>query len=292
MGSKTMTRPRVIGLLVNPQKKIAVSFIEQIVSYLKENDIDCLISDKAFAESARLDDLYAPESSFSTSVDMVISLGGDGTILCAARCVGNSDIPIFGINLGGLGFMTASSKDTYLDDLAKLVTGEYTVEERMGLECAISGHDTTYRALNDVVVARESISRVIPLKVSINDEYLTTYTADGVIVSTPTGSTAHSLSAGGPIISPDTEVMLLTPICPHTLTNRPLIINKQSKIKISLKSSQGQGLITIDGQSVFHIQPDDLVTISCAPSSIKLISLETKSYFEILRQKLKWGGER
>jgi NAD+ kinase len=287
-----MIKPRTVGLLVNPQKEIALEFIKEIVSVLSAKGIACLISDEHFAKHADLSGIYAPESMFSDSVDMIISLGGDGTILRAARCVGKNDIPIFGINLGGLGFMTGSSRDSYLDDLEKIISGKYCIEERMTLECSIGGRDETFGALNDVVVSRESISRVISLKVYIDDEYLTTYTADGIIVSTPTGSTAHSLSAGGPIISPDTEMILITPICPHTLTNRPLITNKDSKIKILLKSSQGQGLITIDGQNVLHIQPENPVTITCAPYKAKLISVGTKSYFEILRQKLKWGGER
>lgn len=292
MGSKTVNNLKLIGLLANPQKDIAAEFVKKIISFLADRKIPCVVSDDDIARAAGYPDLFLPEEHFAGKIDMLISLGGDGTMLRSARCVGHAGIPIFGINLGGLGFMTASSRATYLDDLQKLLNGEFCIEERMALECAITGHRQKYVVLNDVVVSRESISRVIDLEVTIDNDYLTTYTADGIIIATPTGSTAHSLSAGGPIISPNTEVVLLTPICPHTLTNRPLIINKDSKIKISLNSSQGQGLITIDGQNVFHIHEDDAVTVSCAPYTIKLMSVGSKSYFEILRQKLKWGGER
>ena len=174
-------------------------------------------------------------------------------MLRAARIVGATAIPLMGINLGRLGFLTQSSPENLETALKMLASKKYSIEKRMTLVCNMETSGQDWRALNDIVISRESISRVISLKVLINKCYLTSYTADGLIIATPTGSTAHSLSAGGPILSPDNQNILLTPICPHTLTNRPLIVSKESEIKISLHSSQGEGLITIDGQNGFYL---------------------------------------
>jgi len=290
MGSKTMKKK--IGLLVNPKKKIAADVIKRIVNFAELKNWQCVISDKSAAGNAGYHDLFVEEKQLKDTVDIVIALGGDGTMLRAARLVGDRSIPLMGINLGRLGFLTQSSPENLEKALEMLALKKYSIEKRMTLECGIESSDEKWRALNDIVISRESISRVISLKVMIDDTYLTSYNADGVIIATPTGSTAHSLSAGGPILSPDNKNILLTPICPHTLTNRPLILSKKSCIKISLHSSQGEGLITIDGQTVLPLKEGQELTIKRSIYPINLITFDNLSYFTILRQKLNWGGER
>ncbi len=289
-----MKSPEIIGLLVNPQKSNMEEHIIKIVDYCIKIGLKCFINDLEIARKTGFHEKYLPEKEFCQRIDMVVSLGGDGTILRAARIIGDSGKPILGINFGGLGFLTESPPQKIEETLDNISKGNFYIQERMLLNASKEGEPESYIALNDVVVSGEAISRLIKLEVAVNGENLTTYTADGLIISTPTGSTAHSLSAGGPIISPDTEMILLTPICPHTLTNRPLIVNKDSEISIgvSLNPHPRKGLITIDGQTVFHIAKDERLIIKSAPFYIKLITFRTNSYFEILRQKLNWGGQR
>ncbi|MCP5462385.1 MAG: NAD(+)/NADH kinase [bacterium] len=184
--------------------------------------------------------------------------------------------------------LTGTAPQNPEDILTTVENGNFEIEDRMAIECFLSNGISSV-ALNDVVVSREAIARLIEIEVNINDEYLTTYVADGLIIATPTGSTAHSLSAGGPIVSPNAKGILLTPLCPHTLTNRPLIVDPTSVIRISLKSSTKDGLITIDGQQVYTVNQNDCVIIKVAPHPIKLVTLRARSYYEILRQKLNWG---
>ena len=290
MGSKTLKSK--IGLLVNPKKEIIVEVVKKIIDFAGSKGLQCFVSDKGVADNAECPDLFIEENRLQDTVDIIIALGGDGTILRAAKIAGDKGIPLMGVNLGRLGFLTQSSPKNLNRTLNMLASNKYSIEKRMTLVCNIESSNTKWRALNDILISRESISRVISLKVVIDDTYLTSYNADGVIIATPTGSTAHSLSAGGPILSPDNKNILLTPICPHTLTNRPLILSEDSCVKISLHSSQGEGLITIDGQTVFPLKEGQELTIKRSKYPVNLITFEDLSYFTILRQKLNWGGER
>jgi len=289
-----MKQPKTIGLLVNPQKSNMEEYIIKIIRYCDMTGLLCYINDEEYACKIGFSDRYLPDIEFCKKIDLLISLGGDGTILRAARLIGRYEKPILGINFGGLGFLTESPAHKLEETLDNIYRGDFSIEERMLLSASKIGQSEIFTAFNDVVVSGEAISRLINLEVAVNGEYLTVYTADGLIISTPTGSTAHSLSAGGPIVSPDTEMILLTPICPHTLTNRPVIVNKESEISIgiSMNSFLPKGLITIDGQTVFHIAKDERIVVKSAPFHIKLVTFKTHSYFEILRRKLNWGGQR
>lgn len=291
MGGETIKK---IGIFVNPEKQDVAEYLRKIAEYACSIGWDFFISDKDTATFAGYGNKYIPEHELAEKIDIMLALGGDGTILRAARYIGFQGKPILGINFGGLGFLTETAPEHLEDVLERLADGKFWVEERMALLCEKENRSSidSHIALNDIVVTCESISRLVQLEVTINGEYLTTYNADGLIISTPTGSTAHSLSAGGPILSPDTEAILLTPICPHTLTNRPIIVNKYSLIKILLNSSARDALITVDGQAVFPLKKGEYVNVKHSPHGIKLVTFHTHSNFEIMRKKLSWGGRR
>ncbi|HUJ19479.1 MAG TPA: NAD(+)/NADH kinase [Nitrospirota bacterium] len=234
-------------------------------------------------------------ASIPSLVEMIIVLGGDGTLLSAARHVADahSDVPIFGVNLGSLGFMAEVSLDELYDNLEKAIAGRLATEDRIMLTASvIRGGDrvSQYRVLNDAVVNKGALARMMELKVSVNEGHLTTFRADGLIVATPTGSTAYSLSAGGPIIYPTIHCFVLTPICPHTLSNRPIALPDNVVVTVCLISPSEDVTLTLDGQIGFPLLPKDIVEIKKSRFRMRLIKHPAKSYYEILRTKLKWGN--
>ncbi len=223
--------------------------------------------------------------------DVIVSLGGDGTILATARLVGHREIPILGVNLGKLGFLAEVSPDEIFEFIKKVCKGEYRIEERMILEASIKGENEKYFALNDIVIDRAGSTRVVDIETYINDEYLITYTADGLIISTPTGSTAYSLAAGGPIITPSSCVITLTPICPHTLTARSIVVPDDSIIKIRVEHHEKEIILTADGQIEHKVKPPIEIIVKKAKHKVKLIKRLEVSYFDVLRTKLMWGKD-
>lgn len=237
---------------------------------------------------------YKAES-IPSLVEMIIVLGGDGTLLSAARRVADahSDVPIFGVNLGSLGFMAEVSLDELYDNLEKAIAGKLGTEDRIMLTASVlreGNRMAQYRVLNDAVINKGALARMVELRVSVNEGHLTTFRADGLIVSTPTGSTAYSLSAGGPIIYPTIHCFVLTPICPHTLSNRPIALPDNVVVTVCLTSPSEDVYLTLDGQIGFPLLPNDVVEIKKSRFRIKLIKHPAKSYYEILRTKLKWGN--
>ncbi len=227
-------------------------------------------------------------------VEMIIVLGGDGTLLSAARHVADAhtDVPIFGVNLGTMGFMAEVSLDELYDNLEKAIAGRLGTEERMMLSASVirAGRRVAqYRVLNDAVINKGALARMMELKISVNDSLVTTLRADGLIVATPTGSTAYSLSAGGPIIHPTIHCFVVTPICPHTLSNRPIALPDTVTVEVCLTSLSEDVSLTLDGQIGFPLLPNDIIEIKKSRYRMKLIKHPVKSYFEILRTKLKWG---
>jgi len=228
-------------------------------------------------------------------VDMIIVLGGDGTLLSAARLVADSrkNVPIFGVNLGSLGFMAEVSLDELYSNLEKALAGKLLAEERMMLTAGIIRRGmkvSEYNVLNDAVISKGAIARMVSLDVSVGDDYLTSIRADGLILATPTGSTAYSLSAGGPIIHPALQCFVVTPICPHTLSNRPIAIPDSSIVRVKLVSRSEGVSLSLDGQVVSPLRLNDIVEVKKAKYRIRLIKHPTKNYYEILRTKLKWGN--
>jgi NAD+ kinase len=224
--------------------------------------------------------------------DLILVLGGDGTLLKAARLYGDRGTPILGVNLGGLGFLTEIALEEFYSILEKISQGDFQTETRMMLNAEIIRRDQVLEPtvfLNDVVINKGALARIIDLETSIDDQFLTTYRADGLIVATPTGSTAYNLAAGGPILHPALKTIIITPICPFTLTNRPIIVQDNAVIDIRLGAKSRDVWLTFDGQIGHPLQPGDLVRVQRASGQITLIKSPFKNYFEILRAKLKWG---
>ncbi len=230
-----------------------------------------------------------------SEVEMIIVLGGDGTLLSAARQVADAhaDVPIFGVNLGSLGFMAEVSVDELYDNLAKAIAGRLEIEERMMLSVEVTRDGrrlARYRVLNDAVINKGALARMMELRITVSDGYLTTLRADGLIVATPTGSTAYSLSAGGPIVHPTIHCFVVTPICPHTLSNRPIVLPDSAVVTVCLTSQSEDVSLTLDGQIGFPLMPNDVLEIRKSRFKMRLIKHPARSFYEILRSKLKWGN--
>jgi NAD+ kinase len=224
---------------------------------------------------------------------MIIVLGGDGTLLSVARLVGDHEVPILGVNLGGLGFLTEITLEELYRVLERVVQGDFVTDERVVLNAAVIRRGermVEFTVLNDAVINKGALARIIDLETTINGEYLTTFKSDGLIISTPTGSTAYNLSAGGPIVYPSLHCIIITPICPHTLTNRPIMIPDDVEIRAMLKTKQQEVILTLDGQQGFTLEFEDVVEVRKAEGHILLIKSPYRHYFEVLREKLKWGG--
>lgn len=229
----------------------------------------------------------------SSRADMVVVLGGDGTLISTARIIGERDIPILGVNLGSLGFLTEIALDELYPALEKCLAGDFRVSERIMLRAVVQrdGKETaSHLVLNDVVINKGALARIVDLKTKVNSLELATFKADGLIISTPTGSTGYSLSAGGPIVNPSMNCIVITPICPHTLTNRPIVIDDSSVVDITVKSLDDEDIyLTLDGQVGLELRSGDRIHVSRATHTAKLVMSEERDYFAVLRTKLKWG---
>ncbi|MGA2197531.1 MAG: NAD(+)/NADH kinase, partial [Bryobacteraceae bacterium] len=233
-----------------------------------------------------------PRHEVPEGCDLVIVLGGDGTLLSAARAIGRREIPLFPVNLGGLGFLTAITIDELFPELERAFRGEHRVAKRRLLNTEVQRGNqvvSSYDALNDAVLSKFDIARMIDLDVYVDSQFMCTYKADGLIISTPTGSTAYSLSAGGPIIFPSVPAICLTPICPHMLTNRPVIVPETSIIRVISRGPDNSVFLTIDGQVGTPIRQDDTLVCHSTQYSLHLIRPPRQMFFDVLRQKLKWG---
>jgi NAD+ kinase len=230
-----------------------------------------------------------------SDLDCIFVLGGDGTFLSAVRWIGDRDIPILGIKFGEVGFLAEIAEENLYKAAEKVLKGDFILRPRMRLSVRVSRRNQTLAqetVLNDVVINRGALARLAHIETYINDLYLTTYSADGLIVATPTGSTAYSLAAGGPVIHPAVPGIILTPICPFTLTNRPLIVPESANIKIRLAKGSSDIVLTFDGQKGLEINDQDEIVIQKGPRPIHLITLPERQYFDILKNKLKWSGGR
>ena len=281
-----------VGIIYKHHHEPAKIEAEKLKNWFKQKGI------KVFSEEMKtkgtLDDCCKESMVIPKTVDWVVVLGGDGTLLGAARRVGRFGSPILGVNLGGLGFLTGIPSERLYPVIEMMINGRLEIESRVMLETKVLRKRKVvcrFEVLNDVVINKGTLARIIDLGVAINEEFLTTFRADGLIISTPTGSTAYNLSAGGPILYPTMETFILTPICPFTLTNRPIIIPDTSVIQIKIKNESEEAvLLTFDGQVGFDLYYDDKVIIRKSEKKIKLFRPPDHSYFNILRTKLMWGG--
>jgi NAD+ kinase len=233
-----------------------------------------------------------PKAELPEATQLLVVLGGDGTLLSMARLIKGRDVPILGVNIGGLGFLSEVTIEEMLPVLDKVLKGECRIDRRMMLHAQVFRQGTCITEeslLNDVVINKSALARILTLEVKVGGDYLTTFQADGLIVSTPTGSTAYSMAAGGPIIYPTLASILLTPICPHTLTNRPIILPVDSTVEVTLRSEQRDAYITLDGQMGLSFLERDVAKIQKSGFTVPLVKSPFKGYFEVLRTKLKWG---
>jgi len=281
-----------IALVVNPGKPRVGEILGRIIALLRSGGVEVTVTGEA-AALAPSGTQAAADSELWRSADAVIALGGDGTLLRAARIVGEHEIPILGVNLGSLGFLTEVTEEDLVPSLEKVIIGQYSLERRMVLEAGVTGEETTFRALNDIVVSSGSASRMVEVALQVNQDYVATYWTDGLIFSTPTGSTAYSLAAGGPIISPSMEVIVASPICPHTLAMRPLIVPGDSVLEATVRCKRDEGMfLTGDGQVSHPVRSGATIEVRKSRFYTHLIRPGKRSFFEILRTKLKWGGRQ
>lgn len=282
---------KILGVMANCDKSRAPVVLERLQALAGPLGLS-LVADEATAAllpSAR----KLPVEQMFEAVEAVMALGGDGTMLRAARAMNGRQIPLIGVNIGGLGFLTSEAEGELERALRSLASGHYQVSAHAILEGGVhrEGKEIDrYRALNDIVVSRGPVGRVVTLDVSVGEERVTSYVCDGLIVSTPAGSTGHSLSAGGPILTPATRALVVTPICPHTLSWRPLVVPDASRIRVTVAGSHGELLLSVDGQVGRALKQGDRVEITRSAQDVQLIQLPGHSYFAVLRQKLHWSG--
>ena len=285
-----------IGIIAKQNKPEAVPIVKNLVEWLHPKKIEVYIDEgmvKNFSPS--LPGVYLnsiKREKIPNYVEMIIVLGGDGTLLSVARLVRDHEVPILGVNLGGLGFLTEITLEELYRVLERVIQGDFVTDERVVLDAAVIRRGerlAEFTVLNDAVINKGALARIIDLETTINGEYLTTFKSDGLIISTPTGSTAYNLSAGGPIVYPSLHCIIITPICPHTLTNRPIVIPDDVEIRAILKTKQQEVILTLDGQQGFSLEYEDVVGVRKAEGRILLIKSPYRHYFEVLREKLKWG---
>ncbi len=279
-----------IAIFISPDKTEAVRWTEYTINKIKQIGSECCAAPEIIAllNNKDLIDKIVTVDEYDRFADIVISFGGDGTILSAARVLVGTDIPIMGVNVGRLGFLAEYSVNKIDEALNQILRGDYRVVDRTLLETEINGVKTY--ALNDFVIEKKDSSRMITVKTYINEHFIADYRADGLILNTPTGSTAYSLSCGGPILVPSTEVICLTPISPHSLTLRPLVIPDTAEVTLSVYSPTGEASFVADGQIKFTLKNGEKIVCKKSDSKIKLIKPLKSSYFDLIREKLLWAA--
>lgn len=279
----------IIGIVTKPTFPQSPSILEELIDWLRQKQKTVLVGACSTQDSPEA--LQAMDERLAAQTELVLVLGGDGTMLRAARLVEKRSVPILGVNLGGLGFLTETTLDTMYDSLEKVFAQEFYVDGRLRLQAHLRRHTGERRegtALNDVVISKGTLGRMITTDIQVDQRFVTTLRGDGLIVSSPTGSTAYSTSAGGPIVDPALEALVLTPISPHTLTYRPLLVPSHVVLDVQLTSREG-GTVTFDGQTGIPMEPDDIVTIRASPHRTRLVRFPDRTHYDVLRNKLKWG---
>ncbi len=279
-----------IGMLVNTRKPGALEMTNTLIRWGNENGLQFLLPPH---EASVVGVQGLSDEEWKEQVDIALVIGGDGTFLRAARYVLGSPVLLYGINLGRLGFLASGKADEALMDIESILKGEYSVQTHKVLDGKVSrdGHDTySLYALNDLVLAKGALARVMHIEVHIGDKLLNTIPADGLIVSTPTGSTAYALSAGGPIVPPHVPCMIILPICAHTLYSRPVVVGEDDTITLIPRGNHRDLLLTQDGQLGYEILPGDRIDISLSRThKIDVLTLPSRNYYDLLQEKLRWG---
>jgi NAD+ kinase len=281
--------PKTVGLVVKRQRAEAATLAGTLAAHLRSRGVTVLVE----PEMAALAGVQVVDkSAMVRTADLIVVLGGDGTLLGVGRLAGARELHVLGINLGGLGFLTEVSIDDAIPALERVFAGEYQLDRRTTLAVRVLRQGVVVassQVLNDAVINKSALARIIDLHTSVDDEYLCVYKADGLIVATPTGSTAYSLSAGGPLVGPGVAVMLLAPICPHTLTLRPLVLADTSIVRVQLRAPDQEVFLTLDGQEGIPLVDGDVVEVARSPHVVALVRTVARSVLGVLRDKLHWG---
>jgi len=295
--SEQLTSLKTVALVSGQQRPGTREFAESLIAKLREAEVEVLV-DPNTAESCSSRCQQLPRTELVAQADMVIVMGGDGLLLRVARLAGPTQVPLLGVDLGSFGFLAAVQPAVVLDHVDQLLAGEYHIQQRLMLAVEVQrGAEVTSRllALNDAVISRVYPRRMVRLDTQVDGERVAVYPADGLIVATPTGSTAYNLSAAGPLVDPDLDCLILTPICPHTLYLRPLIVDDDSVVTVRVEERYDEPVtvrLSVDGQEDVEVTSEDLVVIQKAPCKAQLVRLDEGSFFERLHTKLRWGLER
>jgi len=282
---------QTIGILSRPRREQLSVVVPALLKWLENRGIKTVL-DEETAAALPAGGKGQPRSAVADASQLLLVLGGDGTMLAAARLAAPRRIPILPINMGSLGFLTSFTLDELYPALEETLAGNSSISQRVMLQAELVRGGSVIenqRALNDVVIHKGALARMIQLELSINSDFVCRYRADGLIVSSPTGSTAYSLSAGGPIVHPAVEAFIITPICPHMLTDRPVVVRDYCQIEIKMNGDAESVYLTLDGQRGVPLEPTDILRVQRAKEALQLIQPPKKPYFEILRNKLKWG---
>lgn len=287
-----MKNMKKIGIFVKAQDE-AMNKAKELETWLEAKGIEVITKQNVPAPITSRECLVENIPKAPSDLSCVVVLGGDGTFLSSIRWIQDTGVPVLGMNLGAFGFLTEASVERLFPIMEDIVKGSFTTEERILLSAKVlrDGEQIVCQVvLNDVVINKEALARTVHINTYIDDDYLTTFKADGLIIATPTGSTAYSLSAGGPIIHPSVRTIILTPICPFTLTNRPLILPDSTTIKVRIDVRDAPVFLTFDGQVGLHVTPQDAIVVQKAPHTIQMLRPPDLNYYHVLKEKLRWGG--
>jgi NAD+ kinase len=286
-----------VGIIVKPHQPEAMQTMCRLLRWLKERGIAAVACTGVDRERIKAETNCAIEildrEALAATVDLIVVLGGDGTMIAAARALREREIPVLGINHGHLGYLAEFHADEMSDALDSILEGNYRIDRRVMLDAELVRNGSVVlegRVLNDVVIGKSALARIIEMEVEMNRQLVGSFRADGLIVSTPTGSTAYNLSAGGPIVYPSMDAVMITPICPHTLSNRPIVVPDDAEIEILFKTQQEEVALTLDGQIGFPLEMGDRVRVSKSRTAFNIVQPPDRNYFEVLRDKLRWGG--
>ncbi len=285
-----------IGLVLKPHQPDALKTICELASWVAERDISLAGGPEIEREQIKQQtgcsvNEVLPDK-LAQHVDLILVLGGDGTMIAAARMMGDREVPVLGVNYGGLGYLAEFRIEELYSALESILSGNYRLDQRVMLDVELLRGDervTSNRVLNDVVINKSALARIIEIEASLNHQFVNSFRADGLIVSTPTGSTAYNLSAGGPVIYPSMNAVVITPICPFTLSNRPIVVPDDAVIDLCLKTEQEDVALTLDGQVGFPLNVEDRVVIRKSKTTFNLVQPMNRNYFDVLRDKLRWG---
>ena len=291
-----MSSIKRIGIVLKPHQRDALRTICELVTWLHEREIELIGGPEIERERIEHETGCAvaevPQHELAASADLMLVLGGDGTMIATARMIGDREVPVLGINYGGLGYLAEFRIEELYHALESILSGNFRLDKRVMLDIELRRGDasvTRNRVLNDVVINKSALARIIEIEAYLNSQFVNSFRADGLIVSTPTGSTAYNLSAGGPVIFPSMNAVVITPICPFTLSNRPIVVPDDAEIELLLKTDKEEVALTLDGQVGFPLEVADRVVIRKSRTAFNLIQPMNRNYFDVLRDKLRWG---